>query len=606
EEEKLWQWVSPIDHFKTQMDKSRSRNPETRAGQWLLDSPEFEDFLSGRSNSLFCPGIPGAGKTVLTSVVVDYLLKLQKDSDGNDTGKIGVAFIYLDFKQEFELGSLLGSILRQLAADDPSTLDKLHKEHSSRSQSLPLSKARDILQSVFPSFSRIFIVVDALDEADQHLYDKLLLEIFHLQRTYGANIFATSRHIPDIERRFEGAKKLEIRASDEDVRNYVDSYITRFPRFVARSPELQEETRKGIVNAIDGMFLLATLHLDSLIGARSVRAFRDTIGSLPTGINAYDHAYGLALDRIEGQVQNRRDLAIEVLSWVAYARAHLTTAQLQHALAVIVGSTHFDESNIPDMNDAISVCAGLVIVDPGRDIVRLVHYTAQEYFDREKKKRLPHAQSHLTTVCLAYISLDCVQNISWIYRSGLRRHQKYPLYRYATVSWGYHARETRGHRVVMGLLLTRGHVDVNARNESRDTALHIAVSYGDVAAVELLLDHGADLNKRGRSHKTPAELAIAKDDAAIIRLLLGKRETELNKVRLLRKAASKGSLAVIRFLIDKCNVDVNSKDDHGQTVLSLSLRWKHTEVTKFLLANDQVDFMSKGPDGKSTALFGCG
>lgn len=255
DDERLWQWVSPIDHFKTQIDKSRNRNPETRAGQWLLDSPEFEEFLSGRSKSLFCPGIPGAGKTVLTSVVVDYLLKQQKDSRSSGHDRIGIAFIYLDFKQQFELASLLGSILRQLAADDPSALDSIRKLHgcNKKSRSLPLSEIRDILHSVAPSFSRLFIVVDALDEAEQHIYEALLSEVFHLKRAHGANVFATSRHIPDIERKFEGAQNLEIHAADEDVRSYVDSYMSKLPRFVSQRPDLQEETRIGIVKAVGGM-----------------------------------------------------------------------------------------------------------------------------------------------------------------------------------------------------------------------------------------------------------------------------------------------------------------------------------------------------------------
>ncbi|KAL2673672.1 hypothetical protein Neosp_012115 [[Neocosmospora] mangrovei] len=718
EEEKLWQWVSPIDHFKTQIDKSRSRNPETRAGQWLLDSPEFKEFLGERNMSLFCPGIPGAGKTVLTSVVVDYLLKLQRAPNGNDPGKIGVAFIYLDFKQQLELVSLLGSILRQLAADHPSTLNsirRLHEEYKKESRPLSLSETRDILHSIAPSFSRLFIVVDALDEGEKHVSDGILTEIFNLQRTCGANIFATSRHIPDIERKFERAQHLEIRAADEDVRSYVDSYMEKLPRFVTQSLELQEETRTGIVKAIDGMFLLATLHLDSLIGARSVRAFRDALGRLPTGTSAYDHAYDLALDRIEGQVQNRRDLAIEALSWVVCARRHLKTNELQHALAVIAGSTHFDESNIPDMDDVISVCAGLVAVDPGRDIVRLVHYTAQEYLDREREKRLPNAQSHLTTTCLSYLSFDCFQDDFSLSYAASRGDDDHPFYRYAAQNWGYHARETlvslpavldflkckkkletqarllpggtrfyslpyneaktgitglhvaayfgileavrlledetyidltdnsgwtplswasfngqagvvaylldtgkvrpnladslsrtplhlaamRGHRTVMELLLTRGHVDVNTRGEHSYMPLHITVLRRDVATTEVLLDHGADLNQSSQISQKPAQLAIANDDVAIIRLLLEKREIELDKALLLANAASKGSLAVTRFLVDKCDVDVNSKYSHGETALLLALRRGHTEVTEFLLANDQVDCILKDSSGKS-------
>lgn len=43
-------------------------------GQWLLHTEEFESWLGSSSNAtLWCRGIPGAGKTVLASLVLDHL-----------------------------------------------------------------------------------------------------------------------------------------------------------------------------------------------------------------------------------------------------------------------------------------------------------------------------------------------------------------------------------------------------------------------------------------------------------------------------------------------------------------------------------------------------
>jgi hypothetical protein len=49
---------------------------------------------------------------------------------------------------------------------------------------------------------------------------------------------------------------LEIRASEEDVRRYLEGYMSRLPGFVVRSPELQEEIKANIVKAIDGMYVV--------------------------------------------------------------------------------------------------------------------------------------------------------------------------------------------------------------------------------------------------------------------------------------------------------------------------------------------------------------
>lgn len=38
-----------------------------------LDSHEFQEWLNNSKQTLFCPGIPEAGKTVITAIVVNHL-----------------------------------------------------------------------------------------------------------------------------------------------------------------------------------------------------------------------------------------------------------------------------------------------------------------------------------------------------------------------------------------------------------------------------------------------------------------------------------------------------------------------------------------------------
>ncbi len=83
--------------------------------------------------------------------------------------------------------------------------------------------------------------------------------------------------------------------------------------------------------------------------------------------------------RIEGQVQDSQKPAKDFLSWISGAKRTLTTSELRHALAVEIGELELDEENLPEIEDMVSVCAGLVTVDEESDIIRLVHYTAQEY-----------------------------------------------------------------------------------------------------------------------------------------------------------------------------------------------------------------------------------
>jgi hypothetical protein len=111
---------------------------------------------------------------------------------------------------------------------------------------------------VVAAYSRVFIIVDALDECQisSGCRQRFLSGLFNLQAKSGANFFATSRPISNIEKEFEGNPRLEIRASKEDVRRYLDGQLFRLPRFVARSYELQEDIRTGIINAVDGMYVV--------------------------------------------------------------------------------------------------------------------------------------------------------------------------------------------------------------------------------------------------------------------------------------------------------------------------------------------------------------
>ena len=248
-------WLTPIDYASQQNDYLTRRQPGT--GQWLLGSAEYQTWVPTSQQTLFCPGIPGAGKTILTSIVIDHLSTRFQ----NDAG-IGIAYIYFNYKQNVDkqnVDNLISSLLKQLSQERPSLPDcvkALYDQHRNKRTRPSIDELSRALQSVAAMYSRVFIVVDALDEcqASDGCRARFLLEIFTLQAKTGANLFATSRRISNIEKEFEESTLLEIRASEEDVRRYLDCHVLRLPRFVTRSLELQEEIKAAIVKAVDGMY----------------------------------------------------------------------------------------------------------------------------------------------------------------------------------------------------------------------------------------------------------------------------------------------------------------------------------------------------------------
>ncbi|OCK74144.1 hypothetical protein K432DRAFT_430203, partial [Lepidopterella palustris CBS 459.81] len=410
EQQAILEWLTPADYAPQQNDFLKQRQAGT--GQWLLDSAEFKSWVETKKQTLFCPGIPGAGKTILTSVVVEEL-SIRSHSDNS----IGVAYIYCNFKRQNEqtLEHLLASVLKQLVqarSTLPESVKSLYNRYKSKKTQPSVDDISTVLQSVAAEYSRVFIVIDALDECRaQGCRTQMLSKLSDLQTKCGTNLFATSRFIPEIIEQFKQGSSLEIRANARDVWGYIDGRISDLPSFVRNRQDLQQEIKTEIVKAVDGMFLLAQLHLDSLIGKKSIKTVRSALKKLPAGSGAYDYAYDAAMERIEGQLSDQRDLAKQVLSWITCAKRPLTTIELQHALAVEVGEVELDEDNFSPIEDMVSICAGLVTVDEESRIIRLVHYTTQEYFERTQERWFSSAEADITTICVTYLSFT-------VFRSG--------------------------------------------------------------------------------------------------------------------------------------------------------------------------------------------
>lgn len=246
-------WLTAIDYTSAQSDFINQRQQGT--GQWLLESTKYKAWVEAESRTLFCPGIPGAGKTFLTSIVVDDLSKRFHRDEG-----IGITYLYCNFRRQHEQKAedLFASLLKQLTQSRPSLPDSvkvLHDSHKYKRTRPSFTELSRAVQSVSALYSKVFIVIDALDECHAVDRSRVISEILAVQGKCGINFLATSRYIPEIMEGFGGSASVDIRATEHDIRAYIDGYISRLPRFVQRNSALQEEVKKAIIKAVDGMYV---------------------------------------------------------------------------------------------------------------------------------------------------------------------------------------------------------------------------------------------------------------------------------------------------------------------------------------------------------------
>lgn len=216
---------------------------------------------------------------------------------------------------------------------------------------------------------------------------------------------------------------------------------TRFGRLYYEHPRLQNDIPDKVVARANGMILLANLFMDSLKAKQNLQQIMDTLETLPEEV---DSNYDKIMERINGQSAADSSLARRVLSWIVYTHRPLSLVELQHALAVRSSDTDFNSAEVFDKDLLLSITAGLVSVDLNRLAVRLVHLTAQEFFDKNRARYFPNAAVDIAAVSLTYLSFESFSEPCQDPREteGFKaRLEMYPFLNYASQYWGMHVNE---------------------------------------------------------------------------------------------------------------------------------------------------------------------
>ncbi|KAJ4321942.1 hypothetical protein N0V94_002654 [Neodidymelliopsis sp. IMI 364377] len=538
---KICQWLSAPDPSTNYHKAHKQRQAET--GLWLLQSASFTAWKENAGSRLWLYGIPGCGKTILSSTIIETLLQHCHD----DINMVTVYF-YFDFndpqKQNPEL--LLHSLFYQLLQHSlimPKGVDALFSSCGNGQRQPSMHALLEVMLQVIQQFTHVYIVLDALDECTQRSELMDVLATIAKWELQNLHLLMTSRRERDIESSLgdylgeDDAICLQSDVVDKDIQQYVQQRLS--------SDKSLEKWKKD-------------------------ESVREEIEA-----TLMREAHGIEEDS---------EYALRILQWLTFSARPLSPEEIAEAVAVdVTRDSAFDRDDVlEDPLESLDICSSLVTLtmddETGRRIIALAHYSVQEYLVSDRI-RLGQAKAYSMQEAVCQHAITQGPDID-------AKNNKY--------GDALHTASFHGQEQVVRVLLDKG-ANVNAQSEFYGSALQAASSKGYTQIVKTLLDRGANVNAEGGYCGFALQAASNKGHEHVVELLL-ERGAEVNAEggrygHALQAAALGDHKQVVKILLDR-GADANVMGEH-YSALQTASRNGYEQVVKILLdrgANIDVDY----------------
>ncbi|KAF2253566.1 hypothetical protein BU26DRAFT_386212, partial [Trematosphaeria pertusa] len=360
--------------------------------EWRDDSASFK--------VIWLHAKPGAGKSVLTSQVIDHLENLNLDCSyyffsGGDRTKSTASMLLRSIAYQM---ALLSPVVRQRLLDmrnEGTTFDK--------------DNEKLIWRKVFLLRCRFdqpqYWVIDALDEC--YNYNSLLPMLIKLESSIALRVLITSRQSPQLKDKLSLLDRYlyEDQISAEDTLPSIRRYVEHGPKSHAlrrQSDEARQDVVEKILKKSDGCFLWVDLVLSELDAyGVTTEAVTRILEEVPPGM---DDLYSRTLERLSEQDHpDGKRISKAILDWVVCAVRPLTVAELTNALKLDLDVTMFEQG-------IRSSCGNLVDIDKSKrgSTVQLVHQTARDFLlkaDHPPEMTITAADAHrrIARTCLLFL-----------------------------------------------------------------------------------------------------------------------------------------------------------------------------------------------------------
>jgi len=155
-------WLTSIDTF-VNYDIAHKKN-ENMTGEWFIQSEQFIEWTKATKASLWIQGIPGAGKTILCSTIIEDVIKICKCTPVNQ-----YAYFDFDFNDKRTVVDMLRGIIAQLCHQKglPSELHQLYQNCNNGRRQPGQAHLLKVFSSLLATSYRTSVILDALDECTE-------------------------------------------------------------------------------------------------------------------------------------------------------------------------------------------------------------------------------------------------------------------------------------------------------------------------------------------------------------------------------------------------------------------------------------------------------
>lgn len=617
-------------------------------GVWFLKTDKYLIWLDlhGNVKILWGTGIPGAGKTVMASIVIHDLEARATVAGAN----ICIAYVYFRYSDAADLTvrGVLEILVKQTVERHPNCAllaEQAYARHLCERTQPTEAELLQLLDRFTEVTMTTFYVLDALDEAPEKLQVSLVKKLASLN----VRLFITSRPLKVVEAQFSDVSSFHIVAQDGDLGLHISQEIENSPALQAlleeAEPDFKDEMISSIKKNCGGMFLHASLQLEAIGWCDSTQDVMDALEEFPSEI---EYVYHQTWKRICNQPPKNVALAKAILIWVLNASRSMTIEELRHAIATSPTTHEFERKRLVPGSTIITRCCGLVVVEEETKLVRLVHYTAKDTLQQLLRETFPHPHSLLATVCMTHL-MECGFQITTITseREYVCALQADPLLAYATDTWATHARDSldvveikqqtaefvsmitafpsflvpgryqyfdilgRLHILALydlplNLMASTALGDPNIKTRAKKASPLLLASYcGNINIVQgLLCLAKTQINLIDRDGWSALMYAAHQGHEDIVTLLLAHSEVQVNLADsegwpALMKAASQGHEGIVVLLLARPEIQVNSRDNEGRSALVKAASRGHTSIIQLLLARPEIEVNSLDKKGWS-------